>query len=938
MGTDQVSITVAAGKHRADLPRSMQACLRFGMLQGRDPERSRITKLLDEGRASRGGALVLHGQPGVGKSALLLDARARAEDMQILTTQGIESESPLAFAALQRLLQPVMGTIAGLPAVQAGALRAAFGLDAGQVGDRFLVFLGALGVLSSAADQGPVLCLIDDAHWLDDTSAAALQFAARRLGQERIAMLFAARDGDVRRFDHSGLPDLALAGLDDRAAHTLLAARTTEEVAASVTSRLIELTGGNPLALAELPSALSSGQLAGTEPLPANLPITEGLQNAFLDRYRRLGADARAMLLVAAADGSTRMGVVQEATARLGCDARSVVLDEAEGSGLLKIVAGRVEFRHPLVRSAIYQASTSSARHRVHRALAEALASPDDLERRAWHLAEAATGPDAEVAAALDQAAERAQHRGGYEAASSAFERAAALTDSDDPRARRLLAAATAAWLGGQPGRAGALAEEGGRRTTEPVVRADLDRLRGRAEFHVGSVPTAVRVWTQAARDVAGVDRTRALELAVLASAASGFAAATQRTDLDPAELSADLDLRAPRRERCLSGLLIGFHHLLHGSPRLATAPLRAAFEAADSGSDPDLANAIGIAAFQLGEDEPFRQTFTSLLGHARHHGAYGLVLFALPRLALADWCAGRLGDAVSHASEARQLAAASGQPSLSAMPLAELALYAAVQGDSRFEEYLAELDQVLARHQVGVLGALVADARRWALGEHDHVAGRYADALHHLEQLTTPPLIHLAGYARVDAAVRADRPELARSWVAELDAYASAVEAPPALALVAYGTALLADADADEHFRMALAHHAHSGRPLEAARTRLAFGEFLRRRRQRVSARDHLREALKTFEDVGATPWAERARQELRASGETARRRDPSAAVELTPQERQIARFVASGLSNRDVAAQLFLSPRTVDFHLRNVFAKAGVSSRGELAKLELA
>jgi DNA-binding NarL/FixJ family response regulator len=907
------------------------------MFQGREQERSRITTLLDEARGSRGGALVVHGQPGAGKSSLLLDARDRAEGMQILTTQGIESESPLAFAALQRLLQPVMDASADLPAVQASALRVAFGQEAGGAGDRFLVFLATLGLLSAAADEAPVLCLVDDAHWLDDASAAALQFAARRLGRERIAMLFAARDGDIRQFDRAGLDDVAVRGLDDQAARALLAARVAGDVAPAVSSRLIRLTGGNPLALVELPAALSPGQLAGTEPLPPDLPITEGLQRAFLDRYRRLDADTRSLLLVAAADGSSRLGVVQEAITHLGSASGPAAFDEAEGSGLLRVVGGRVEFRHPLVRSAIYQGSTSSGRRRVHRALAEALSAPDDAERRAWHLAEAATGPDADVAASLDDAAGRALRRGGYEAASSAFERAADLTGSDDPRARRLLAAATSAWLGGEPGRAGALAARGRQPAIEPVVRADLDRLQGRAEFHVGSVPAAIRVWTQATRDIAGVDPARAREIAVMAFAASTFAAPPDRTDLDPAELSAQLDLRASARERCLTGLLIGFHHLLKGRLALATAPFRAAFDAAQDVSDPDLANAIGIASFQLADDEPFRRTFAWLLTYARGRGAYGLVQFALPRLALAVQCAGLLGDAVSHASEARQLASASGQIGLSAMPLAELALYAAFQGDDRFDEYLEELDGVLARNQVGVLGALVTDARRWALGEHDLAAGRYADSLHHLEQMKTAPLIHLAGYARLDAAVRADRHDLAQAWSEELQAFATAVESQHARALAAHGAALLAGKDAGRHFQAALAHHAHSGRPIEAARTELAYGEFLRRGRQRVAARDHLREALRTFEDVGAEPWAERARQELRASGETARRRDLSTVLDFTPQERQVAKFVASGLSNRDVAAQLFLSPRTIDFHLRNVFAKAGISSRAELARLDL-
>ncbi len=907
------------------------------MLQGREPELARVARLLADASEGHGGALVLHGQPGVGKSALLAEVRSRATGAQVLSTQGIESESPLAFAALQRLLQPVLDRAGELPEVQAVAVRAAFGQTAeGGGGDRFLVFLGVLGLLSAAADETPVLCLVDDAHWLDDASAAALQFVARRLERERVAVVFAARADDVRRFDHTGLPVLDVAGLDDAAARALLA-RAGADVAPAVAARLVRQSGGNPLALLELPGALTPAQLTGAEPLPSNLPLTEELEAAFADRYRQLGPDARTLVLVAAADGSTRLPVVRVAAGELGAETGSAVLDEAERSGLLTVAAGRLEFRHPLVRSAVYQAATSATRSEVHRALAAALTAPDDAERRAWHLAEGTAGPDDVVAAALDDAAGRALRRGGYEAASAAFERAAGLTVEDDARARRLLAAASTAWLGGELGRAGPLATEGRRRTTDPLLAADLDRLRGRVEFHLHSVPSAVRLWTRAARDVAGTDPARALEIAVLASAASTFAPPADRTDLDPAEIPVTAGPGLTDRHRCLAALLVGFHELLGGRLAAAATPFRAAFDAVPDVSDIDLGNALGIAAFHLGDDEAFARTFGSLLGHAREDAAYGVVQFALSRLALAPFCAGRIDDAISHATEARQLAADSGQPGLTAMPLAELALYAAVRGDDRFDAHVAELDEVLAAHRVGVLGVLVSDARRWALGERELVAGRYAEAVHHLEQMVTPPLVHLAGCARLEAAVRADRLDLARAWWHELDGFAAAVDTPQARAAAAYGAALLADGDPDEHFEAALAHHARAERPLEAARTRLAYGESLRRRRQRVAARVHLREAVAAFDDLGVAPWAERARQELRASGETARRRDDAPVAELTPQERQVATYVAAGLSNKDVAAQLFLSPRTIDFHLRNVFAKLGVSSRAELSRLEL-
>jgi DNA-binding CsgD family transcriptional regulator len=327
------------------------------------------------------------------------------------------------------------------------------------------------------------------------------------------------------------------------------------------------------------------------------------------------------------------------------------------------------------------------------------------------------------------------------------------------------------------------------------------------------------------------------------------------------------------------------------------------------------------------------------LLAQSRDSGAVGLVLFALPRLALADLAAGQWSSATANATEALHLARSIGQPALTAMPLAELALHAAHRGDDEYDGLLRQLDDVMAgQTNTGILGVLVADTRRWAQGCHDALAAQSASALHHLEHMNQPALMRLADYDRLEAATRVGRPETAAARLAELELFADEVATPRARAIVAYGRALTSDgATAEAYFRAALEHQAAAARPFEAARTHLAYGEFLRRARRRVDAREHLRAALNTFEDIGARPWAERARQELRASGESARKRDESTTTNLTAQERQVARFVAGGLSNREVAAQLFLSPRTIDFHLRNVFAKTGVSSRGELARLTL-
>ena len=905
------------------------------MLHGREREKQRVTTLVDEAWASRGGALVVRGQPGVGKSTLLRDAVDGLDGTQILTTCGIESESPLAFAALQRLLRPMMPNADRLPEPQASALRAAFGEQTGG-GDRFLVFLATLSLLAEAAEQAPVLCVIDDAHWLDDASAAALLFTARRIGPERVALLFASRDGDVRRFDSEDLPELVVGGLDPDAAEALLREQAGAPLPADVCASLLRQTGGNPLALVELPRALSADQLLGVEPLPAQLPLTEEMQRVFLDRSRHLSPDAQTLLLVASADDSMRLPLIRATLTALGANA-DMAMEEAEKSGLVRVEGSQLELRHPLVRSAIYQAATSRLRRQIHSALAEALAGSDP-DRRAWHLAEAIDEPDEAVVRELEQTAERAQSRGGHEAASAALERAAELSSDQEGRARRLFAAANNAWLAGQLARARPLADAARQHTTDPVLRADLDRLRGRIEFNIGSVPAGIRMWTQAARDVAQADPVRALEIGMIATAASTFMpAAADRTDLDPSEVL-DLTRIAGPRDECFAGLLIGFHHLIRGELESAAGPLRTALDLGRELAETDLLTNMGIAAFHLGDDVAFSASFTRLLARSRDTGALGLVLFALPRLALADLSAGQWANATSNATEALHLARSTGQHALTAMPLAELTLHAALRGEDSYADLLNDLDQIMDGRRTGILGELVYDTRRWAQGTHDLLAGQPTSALHHLEHMTQPPLIRLVAYDRLEAALRAGRTDLAADWLADLSRFAIAVASPRANAVVAYGRALLAeDRDAETHFAEALEYLSDTRRPFETARTHLAYGEYLRRARRRVDARGQLRTALTIFDELAATPWAERARAELRASGESARKRDDTTATTLTAQERQVARHVAQGLSNRDVAAKLFLSPRTIDFHLRNVFAKTGISSRAELARLDL-
>ncbi|HJS69987.1 MAG TPA: AAA family ATPase, partial [Gaiellaceae bacterium] len=454
------------------------------MLYGRDPERSRIGELLDDARASRSGVLVISGEPGVGKSALLEDAREQAGDMRVLSGAGVESEAQLPFAALHQIVRPILGHAESLPQPQAAALRGALGLAAGGSGDRFLVSLAVLSLLAEAAEERSLLCLVDDAQWLDDASADALVFVARRLEAEGIVILFGAREGDVRQFEAPGLPELQLGGLDAGAAGTLVDRSAGVALSPELRDRLVVETGGNPLALLELSSALSEAQLSGAEAVLAPLPVSARVEHAFLARVNRLPEETQTLLLVASADDSGELTTVLRAAAQLGAEAEA--LDGAEQAGLLRVHGTRLELRHPLVRSAVYQAAPVSRRQAAHGALAHVLDGEAEADRRAWHRAAASVEPDPSVGEELEQAGERARRRSGFAAASLAFERAAALTTDEEHRARRLTAAAETAWLAGRVERALVLLEAARPLVSEPIQRADIDRFLGLIEMTRG--------------------------------------------------------------------------------------------------------------------------------------------------------------------------------------------------------------------------------------------------------------------------------------------------------------------------------------------------------------------------------------------------------------------------------------------------------------------
>jgi DNA-binding CsgD family transcriptional regulator len=909
------------------------------MLYGRDAERSRIGELLDGARKSRGAVLVISGEPGVGKSALLDDTRDQAGDMTVLRGTGVETETHLPFAALHQLVRPVLSHIENLPQPQAAALRRALGLAAGGSDDRFLVSLAALSLLADAAEPRPLLCLVDDAQWLDDASADALVFVARRLEIEGIVMLFAVREGELRRFEPTGLAGLRLGGLDPATAGALIDRQAGAALSSEIRNRLVAETGGNPLALLELSSALSEAQLSGAEVLLAPIPVSARVERAFLARMHRLPPETQTLLLVAAADDSGELGTVLGAAAQLGVAADA--LDSAEETGLVHVRGTRLELRHPLVRSAVYQAAPLSKRQAAHRALASVLDDDVEADRRAWHRAAASVEPDPSVGEELEHAAQRARGRNGYAAASLAFERAATLTTDEEERARRLIAAAENAWLGGRVERALMLLEGARPLVSEPIQRADIDRFLGLIEMTRGVPADACRLLLHAATEVAPIDGERALHLLNLAGLAAAFAG-----DKEAAVAIADVARGLPAEEspflRMLAQLLIGLGAHAEGDFADAVPRLRVALDLAEELDDeaaseqPVALLFAGRAALYLGDDEAAFRTHHEALARARENGLLSIVTQILPRLATAEVWAGRWPAAAADVREGIQLARDMGQHDVVAQQLVMLALVSALQGsEDECRSLAAESRELASARGLGI----VSEIADWALAVLELGLGRGDDALRRCRQISSTMVVFWGGLDRIEAAVRAGEPKTAYDWLDVFEPWAENSGAAWARAVGLHCRALLAEdkSEAELLFAAALDAHAGAARPFEQARSELAYGEFLRRARRRVEARTQLEAALDGFEALGAALWAERARVELRASGQTARKRDPSTRADLTAQERQIARFVAEGLTNREVAAQLFLSPRTIDFHLRNVYRKLGINSRTALARIDL-
>lgn len=907
------------------------------MLLGRERERRLIEGLMSGARVGQSAVLVLTGEVGIGKSALLEHAAATAGGMRLLRATGTESEAEVPFGALLQLLRPALVHLDRIPAPQAEALATALALRPGTGSDRFAVGAATLSLLSRFAEDQPLAMVVDDAHLLDQPSAQALVFAARRLTADPVVLLAAVRQGEPSVLLGAGLPVLTVEGLSPEASGELVSV-SGRRLGSRVAARLYAATGGNPLALLELADEVA---LVDALPPDAPVPVPARLARSFAGRADRLPAPARTALLVAAA-GSDDLTLVARACRLLEVDAAS--LDEAETAGLLTVTDGRVRFRHNLVRSAVWSEAAPGVRRAVHRALAAAL-SVDDVDRRAWHLGEAATGPDEDTARALDAAAGRARDRSAHAVAATAFERAARLSPDPGDAAHRLVSAAESAWRAGLAGQATDLLARAAALPQPPALRVRAAGLGGAIASRTGSVERARDDLMAAATDSAGADPDTAILLLADAILACFLLADTLTVADAASRIDRLVDRAVSEPARWVAAVASGVAGVLtgHGGPERIRSAVRLLEPGAPLLQDPRLAPWLVLGVLFLRERGTGREVAAAVVEDLRRRSDLGGLPYLLFLIARDQATGDRWDVAEVNYTEGVQLARETGSSSDLAACLAGLAWLQARQGgEDACRTHAAEALEIsgprhLALFQVWSLSAL---------GDLELGLGRPDEALPHLERLDA--LLTALGLVDVDlspapelaeALVHLGRAEDAHEQAARYAARAADKAQPWALARAARTVALTCeDSDIDREFERALDHHGRTSDPFELARTQLAYGARLRRARRRVDARARLRAALTAFDALGARPWADRAAVELRATGETAQRRQTSSMSDLTPQELQIATMLAGGRTTREAAAALFLSPKTVEYHLRHVYLKLGVSSRTELSSRLLA
>ena len=911
---------------------------RAAELRGRLRELGFLDRLIDAVRAGESQALVLSGEAGVGKTALLDYLAGHASGCRVVRATGVQSEMELAFAGLQQLCKPLLDHLDRLPDPQREALQTAFGLSAGPAPDRFLVGLAVLSLLSDAAEEQPLICLVDDQQWLDHASAQALGFAARRLEAESVSLVFAARQpsGHV-----AGLPELVIEGLREHDARALLDSVLTGPLDARVRDLIVAETRGNPLALLELPRGLTPAELAGGFGFPGEAPIAGRVEDSFRRRVQALPDQSRRLLMVAAADPTGDPGLVWRAAGLLGIGAEAAA--PATEAGLVEFGAW-VAFRHPLVRRAVYRSASPLQRQDVHRALAEVTDPQNDPDRRAWHRAQAAAGPDEDVAEELERSAGRAQARGGLAAAAAFLERAALLTPGPVCRAQRLLAAARAKRDAGALDAALGLlvAVEAG--PPDALRTAEVEHLRGQIAMQQRRSGDGARLLLSAARRLEPLDAAlaRATYLEALAAAVwvgdlrvpGGVREAAEAARAAPP---------APDPPRVVDVVLDAFALRLTEGYAAAAPAMARALElvlALDPGPDLEagrwlwqaVASSSQMIAQELWDAESWHALAAAVAQFARDTGALVLLQFGLIFLAVPHLLAGELTTAARLIEEDRLIAEATGNPPV-AYTATTLAAWRGQEAPAA-ELIEATVQEATARGQ----GRLISFADYASavlnngLGRHD-AARDAAWRAFQRDPLGYGPFIvpELAEAASRTGDVKLVR--VALEWLSERTAV---TPTEWSLGIEARVRAFLTEGDAAESlYRESIARLGRTRVRVELARSHLLYGEWLRRERRRIDAREQLRTAHGMLDAMGIGAFAERARRELAATGETARKRTVETSGQLTAQEAQIARLARDGLSNPEIGVRLFISARTVKYHLGKVFAKLDISSRSQLDRV---